>query len=139
MDGGAQPLATITTSHPDGMVLMPWGELFVADLSDNSIERFLVDGQGNATPNGHITGNGLSSPLGIVLAPWGEIFVGNEGTGTLSRFTFDSSHTAVSNGTFQTKCGAAPGGTPQDGSRMDWIALVASASTGSEIADASSE
>jgi hypothetical protein len=44
-----------------GAAMSPAGELFVADLRDNSIYRFLSP-LGTPTPNGTITGAGLSNP-----------------------------------------------------------------------------
>jgi hypothetical protein len=65
---------------PDGIVLTSWGELLVADYYGNTISRFSIDAQGNATSNGTISGNELSNPTSLALAPWGELFVGNQGT-----------------------------------------------------------
>ena len=74
--------------------------LLVGNFETNTVSRFLIDAQGNATSNGTITGNGLSSPAGLALAPWGELFVSNENVRTISRFTFDSTHQAIANGVF---------------------------------------
>jgi hypothetical protein len=128
-DHVATALTPIPAANPYGMAVTPWGELLVTNGTGFSLTRFSIDAQGNATPNGTITGNGFSYPLSLTFAPWGELFVGNQGTGTLSRFTFDSSHNAVPNGTFQTKAGPAPNGAG-DGSRMDWIAMYPGASGG---------
>ena len=86
--------------HPESMVVTAWGELLVGNFETNTVSRFLIDAQGNATSNGTITGNGLSSPAGLALAPWGELFVSNENVRTISRFTFDSAHQAIANGVF---------------------------------------
>jgi hypothetical protein len=115
---------------PDGMALTSWGELLVANYYANTVSRFSVDAQGNATANGTIVGNGLSYPTSVAIAPWGELFVGNQGSGTVSRFTFDASHGAVAQGAFQTPCDANAGGTVSTRSRMDWIAILPLPSTG---------
>jgi hypothetical protein len=110
-------------ASPHGMVVMPWGEIVVANPGPypanggTTLLRFLVDAQGNATANGTITGNGILSPIGLALASWGELFVVNNG-GVLSRFTFDSSRAAVANGMFKT---AAP--------YLNWLAVVPGAPT----------
>jgi hypothetical protein len=121
-DHSVTQLTPIMAPNPYGSVVTPWGELFVANPVGQSLSRFSVDAQGNATANGTITGNGFNYPVSLSFAPWGELFVGNQGTGAVSRFTFDSSHNAVPNGTFQTMSGAAPNGAG-NGSRLDWIAV----------------
>ncbi len=105
------PLAPITGNgmhNPAGMVVAPWGELLVANegtgtstVHGTMLLRFSVDAQGNVTPNGTITGNGMDSPFGLAFTPWGELIVCNNASGTLSRFTFDASRTVTPNGTFQ--------------------------------------
>ncbi len=121
-DHSVTPLTPIMAPNPYGSVVTPWGDLLVANPLGQSVSRFSVDAQGNATASGTITGNGFNYPLSLTFAPWGELFVGNQGSGTVSRFTFDSSHNAVPNGTFQTKSGAAPNGAGH-GSRMDWVVI----------------
>ncbi|NVB78366.1 MAG: hypothetical protein HOV81_08240 [Kofleriaceae bacterium] len=111
-----EPVSDNGLNNPHGLVMLPWFELLVANAGDSSILRFRIDGAGNATPNGVITGNGLSVPIDLALTPWGELYVTNLGTGTLSRFTFDESHTAVAGGTF-----AIPGAIA-----LAWTALVES-------------
>src|SRR5581483_6385947 len=116
-------LAAITgngLSNPHAMVFTSWGELLVANANGGSVSRFVVDAQGNPTPNGRITGNGLDKPsgqdgpIGLALAPWGELYVANN-RGILSRFTFDVSHGAVPNGTFTTPA-----------TYLNWITIVGS-------------
>ena len=94
--------------NPAGMVVAPWGELLVSNegtassaVHGSSILRFLIDAQGNVTPNGAITGNGMDSPWGLAFTPWGELIACNNAAGTLSRFTFNAAHAATPNGTFQ--------------------------------------
>lgn len=86
--------------NPNGVVLSPWNELFVANSGAGTVLRYTLDASGNATPNGFIAGNGLSVPVGMAFTPWGELYVTNQGTNTLSRFTFDETHTVTPNGTF---------------------------------------
>ena len=87
-------------SNPHGVLLTPWGELFVANAGDASILRFTLDALGNPTANGRIMGNGLATPIDLLMAPWGELFVTNQGgTQAVSRFTFDPAHGAVAHGT----------------------------------------
>jgi hypothetical protein len=112
-------------ADPHGMVIMPWGELVVANAGPypnnggTTLLRFKIDAQGSTTANGTIAGNGILFPIGLALTLWGELFVANN-AGVLSRFTFDSSHAAVPNGTFTTP---AP--------YLNWIAIVPGAPTGS--------
>jgi DNA-binding beta-propeller fold protein YncE len=87
-------------SNPHGVLLTPWGELFVANAGDASVLRFTLDALGNPTANGRITGNGLATPIDLLMAPWGELFVTNQGgTQAISRFTFDPSHGVSPHGT----------------------------------------
>lgn len=128
-DHSVTQLTPIMAPNPYGNVVTPWGELFVANPVGQSLSRFSIDAQGNATANGTITGNGFNDPLSLSFTPWGELFVGNQGTGAISRFTFDSSHNAVPNGTFQTKSGPDPNGAGS-GSGLDWVAIYPGASGG---------
>jgi hypothetical protein len=86
--------------NPNGIVLSPWNELFVANAGQNNVLRYTLDGAGNPTANGAVTGNGLSTPVSIAFTPWGEMYVTDQGTNMLSRFTFDSAHAVTPNGTF---------------------------------------
>jgi hypothetical protein len=130
-DHSATALTPLTGNglyNPHGMVLTPWGELIVANAGQAvspgmSLLRFTLDAQGNATPNGTISGNGLDFPIGLAFAPWGELFAVNQGTATLSRFTFDSVHAAVPNGTF-----VIPGPTVAEQGGLGWILIVPGAS-----------
>lgn len=104
------------TAHPmidgpantHGIALAPWGEVFVVGAGSASIGRYLRDANGNLTPNGTITGNGMSTPVGIVLAPWRELYVVNQGSQTISRFKLDANHVATANGSFAVPGGSAP-------------------------------
>ena len=89
-------------SNPNGDVVTPWGELFIANSGANSIVRYSLSATGVATANGTITGNSLSTPVAMAFAPWGEMYVTNQGNNTLSRFTFDANHNATANGAFAT-------------------------------------
>jgi hypothetical protein len=86
--------------NPNGIVLSPWNELFVANAGQDTILRYTLDDAGAPTANGAVTGNGLSTPVSIAFTPWGEMYVTDQGTNMLSRFAFDSAHTATPNGTF---------------------------------------
>jgi hypothetical protein len=102
-DHTASLVATLTGNgldNPNGVVVSPWNELFVANSGAGTILRYTLDASGNATPHGIIAGNGLSVPVAMAFTPWGELYVTNQGTNTLSRFTFDETHTVTPNGTF---------------------------------------
>jgi len=87
-------------NNPNGVIVSPWNELFVANAGANSILRYSLSASGAMSPNGSITGNGLGLPVSLAFAPWGELFVTNQSNNTLSRFTFDASHAASSNETY---------------------------------------
>lgn len=104
--GNAVPNGSITDggiSNPHDMAFSPWGELFVANHTGNSISRFVFDAAGNASFNGQITGSSLNGPIGLDFSPWGELFVGNfGGGGGVSSWLFDASFKATFNGSFPT-------------------------------------
>ena len=104
--GNAVPNGEITgggLSDPHDMAFSPWGELFVANGTGDSISRFVFDVAGNAWFNGQITGSSLNGPLGLDFSPWGELFVGSTfGEGGISSWTFDASFNATFNGSFAT-------------------------------------
>jgi hypothetical protein len=110
-----QPAAGI----PAAMVADPAGlafrsassELFVGNRHGNnstggvagSISRFKYDAANRTfTPNGTITGNGLSGVHDMTFSPTtGELFATNY-VGCVSRFTFDGTGNATANGTLGT-------------------------------------
>jgi len=110
-DHSVKLLAPITATdmyNPSGVIVAPWGEIFVANagtasetLHGTAILRFTLDAQGNATENGSITGNQLYTPTSLLFAPWGELIVINNSNQTMSRFTFDASHMASPSGTYK--------------------------------------
>jgi hypothetical protein len=99
---------------PAGVAFSPWGELFVSNRQGNqssnpttgSISRFLVDGSGNMTPNGTITGNSLWAVHGLAFSSSGELFAANLFSDKISRFTFDISKNAIANGTITAPPGS---------------------------------
>ena len=100
------PFTGDSLNNPHAMVMTSWRELIVANAGvasapGMSLQRFMVDAEGNLTPSGTIDGNGLNMPVGIGIAPWGELFAVSNATAVISRFTFDSSHAATAHGTFQ--------------------------------------
>ena len=107
-------------NNPEGMVLSPWGELFVPNFGNGlggtasgpgkQLLRYTLDADGAPAPNGTIEGNGLNGPCYGSFTPWGELLVVNNVDGTLSRFTFDSSHSPIAHGTFQMEAAASPNG-----------------------------
>jgi len=127
-------------NNPHGMVITPWGELFVANAgtpanAGNAILRFTLDAQGNPTPNGQITGGDLDLPVNIEFAPWGELFVVNNGNATISRFTFDGSHAATpSRSPFQLTAPTTSGSVG-----VGFLTLAPGASTPPVAADASAD
>ncbi len=104
-------------SSPHGMAFSPWGELFVANGTGDSISRFSFDVLGHASLSGTITGNGLDIPIGLRFSPWGELFVANN-PGVVSRWTFDASHDAIANGSFTTAA-----------NYLNWLEFAPSAAT----------
>jgi len=103
VDHSVTALAAVTgnnLNNPHAMAISPWGgELFVANAGTpanpgNAILRFAFDSEGNLTPLGSLTGNGLNIPAGVGFMPWGELVVVNNGNATISRYVFDASHTA---------------------------------------------
>jgi hypothetical protein len=123
-------LATATGSginNPHGMIVAPWGELFVSNAGAAQILRFVIGPTGALAANGNISGNGLSFPIGLAFAPWGELFVVDQGTGSLSRFTFDAAHVASPNGIFAT--GLDSTAASHD---LGWMLMVPAASTPSQ-------
>lgn len=106
-------------ANPHGMVMLPWGELLVANYDSNTVLRFAVDANGGVKATGAISGNGLGAPTGLAMLPWGELLVVNQASGTVSRFTFDGARAAVPAGTFSITAagGAAPG-------RIGWLAVA---------------
>lgn len=80
-------------------------ELFVANRNGHqggsSISRFVFDATyGSFTPNGVITGNGVTDSVQLAFNPVdGELFQANFTQGVVSRFTFDAQGNAVANGT----------------------------------------
>lgn len=103
-NGNALPNGSITgnlLSNPHGMVISPWGELFVASFGNHVISRFMIGPSGNVTANGVISGNGINGPLDVAFSPWGELFVSNNlGGGGVRRFLFNATHSAIANGGF---------------------------------------
>ncbi len=102
-DGTAQPNGSITTGlaavTPRGAAVNASGELFVTECCYVSeVDRYVIDENGNAVPNGTINGNGLSNPHDMAFSPWGELFVANAGNNTVSRFLLDPAGNAVPNG-----------------------------------------
>jgi hypothetical protein len=95
-------------SNTHGIALAPWGEVFVVGAGSASVARFLRDANGDLTPNGSITGNGMSTPVGIVLTPWRELYVVNQGNKTVSRFMLDANHTATANGSITLPGASSP-------------------------------
>jgi hypothetical protein len=84
-------------SNPHAVIVLPWGELLVANAGGNTLSRFSLDTAGNPTFI-DFTG-GLAQPIGIVLTPWDELYVSN-GAGFIARFTFDANHKPVLRDTF---------------------------------------
>jgi hypothetical protein len=83
------------------------GEVFVSQCcSVNRIDRYIFDSSGNATPNGNISGNGLSNPHGMAFSQSGELFVANPDGASISRFRFDSTGAAIPNGFISGNYGA---------------------------------
>ncbi len=134
-DHSVKLLAPITATdmyNPSGVIVAPWGEIFVANAGTASginrgtaILRFMLDAQGNASENGSITGNQLDTPTSLLFAPWGELIVINNSNQTMSRFTFDASHTASPSGTYKFQ-GSQSNPTF---SGTGWAALVPGTST----------
>lgn len=114
------PLTGNGISNPEGLVIAPWGELLVPNFGNGSggmasgpgheLLRYVLDAQGNPTPNGAIEGNGLNGPCYGAFTPWGELLVTNTADATLSRFTFDASHVAIAHGTFPLGAAPSPNG-----------------------------
>ncbi len=103
----------VALSSPHGLLVTPWGELFVANASANAIRRFMLTGGGQPIPAGEITGNGLDLPFDLVMTPWDELFVTNGAGGTISRFTFDAAHVATPRDNFEVP----------DAASLAWMAL----------------
>lgn len=99
--GKVQSKSTTTgaaLSSPHGLLVTPWGELFVVNAASNAIRRFTLAANGQPIPGDEISGNGLNLPIDVVMTPWEEIYVTNGNAGTISRFAFDANHTASPHG-----------------------------------------
>jgi hypothetical protein len=120
------PITGNGLNNPGGMVMAPWGEMFVANADANNILRFTVDAMGNLKANGSFTDSSLNFPYGVAFTPWNELYVVNQGqgTGTVSRFAFDAAHASTEAGTYPLS-GASVG---QQGG-FGWILIVPGSST----------
>jgi hypothetical protein len=114
-------------NNPHGMIVAPWGELFVSNAGAAQILRFVIGATGALAANGNISGNGLNFPIGLTFAPWGELFVVDQGSGSLSRFTFDAAHVTSPNGIFATGLDSTAASH-----NLGWILMVPAASTPSQ-------
>jgi len=84
-----------------GVVVTPWGELFVGESSGNQpaiIHRFTFDPDGNAQPNGVISDPNVGQTHGMAFSPWGELFATSPSNNSIGRFTFDAAKNASFNG-----------------------------------------
>jgi hypothetical protein len=91
---GFIPLADVA---PSGEVFRA-GELFVVQAGTGLVSRFLLDRQGNASPNG-VIGMDWSIRNVTVNAVTGELFVTECcGNNFIQRFVFDSAGNAIPNG-----------------------------------------
>ncbi len=109
-DGSLTPRGTITgnsMSTPHSFAIAPWGELFVANITGNSVSRFTFNENGNAVPSGLITGNGLSGPVSAAFLASGELMVLGHINGVITRFNFDANRNVIPVGstTLPTGCG----------------------------------
>jgi hypothetical protein len=78
------------------------GELFIANnfgSDGHDVARFWVDGAGDYTPNGTVTGNGLTNYVSGIAFHDGELFANTYWSGTISRFKFDAQGKPIPNGT----------------------------------------
>src|SRR2546429_126026 len=80
--GNAVPTAAITggnagLTQPEVIAFDAAGDLYVANVSNNSITVYAAGTTGNATPTATIAGNntGLSGPEGIALGAAGHLYV----------------------------------------------------------------
>ena len=91
---------TATIGEFRGVVVTPWGELFVSEISGNAaiIHRVTFNTNGNAQPNGTISNPNMGLTHGMVFSPWGELFATSPSNNSIARFTFDSSRNASYNG-----------------------------------------
>src|SRR3989449_2992462 len=79
-------VSTTGLSQPEGLAFDAAGDLYVANVSNNSITVYAAGTTGNATPTATIAGNntGLSGPEGIALDAAGHLYVANNGNSTIT-------------------------------------------------------
>jgi hypothetical protein len=96
---------------PRGVAFSSAGELFVSQCCEiSTINRFVFDSAGNATPNGVISGGGLDNPQDLAFSRSGELFVANADANSISRFTFDAAGNATPNGQITGAALSGPSG-----------------------------
>src|SRR5207247_11230668 len=91
--GTACRTATITESNtrlsrPEGIAFDAAGDLYVANVSNNSITVYAAGTTGNATPTATIAGSntGLNGPTGIALDAAGHLKVANNGNSNITAY-----------------------------------------------------
>lgn len=92
---------TPTIGEFRGVVVAPWGELFVSESGGNQtiIHRFTFDQSGNAYENTTgISDVNVGGTHGMAFSPWGELFVTSPSNNTIGRFIFDAGRNAAFNG-----------------------------------------
>jgi hypothetical protein len=92
---------TRTIGEFRGIVVAPWGELFVSESAGflpAKIHRIAFDTNGNAQSNGVISNPNMGQTHGMVFSPWGELFATSPSNHSIARFAFDTAKNASYNG-----------------------------------------
>jgi len=80
--GSVTIFATSGLSGASALAFDAAGNLFVANSSNNTIERFARNGMGTT-----FAGTGLNRPTGLAFDASGNLFVANDGDNTIEKFT----------------------------------------------------